>query len=197
MQIPVVDVETLSRNWWAVLLRGIAAILFGAITFAAPGISLAALVLIFGVYALADGVLSLLSVLRPRARSWWVLLLRGCLGIAAGVGILAWPGITALMLLYVIAFWAVLAGVLEIAAAIRLRKVVTGEWLMVLSGILSIVLGLLLFASPGAGALVMMFWIGAYALVAGVLLVVLSLRLRARRKSHGHDAPPEMEPHPV
>jgi uncharacterized membrane protein HdeD (DUF308 family) len=184
MEIPVVEVDTLSRNWWAVALRGVCGILFGTLTFLAPGISLAALVLFYGAWALADGVLAIASAVRRRTEErWWVLVLKGSLGITAGVVTLFWPGITAMALLYVIAAWALVTGVLEVAAAIRLRKVITGEWLLVLSGVLSTVLGVLLMLFPGTGALAVVLWIGAYALVSGALLVALALRLRARRKS--------------
>ncbi|HEX6748047.1 MAG TPA: HdeD family acid-resistance protein [Longimicrobium sp.] len=190
MQIPMVEVDTLSRNWWAVALRGACGILFGILTFLAPGISLAALVLLYGAWALADGVLAIASAVRRRTEErWWVLVLKGSLGIAAGVVTLFWPGVTAMALLYVIAAWALASGVLEVAAAIRLRKVITGEWLLALSGVLSIVVGVLLMLFPGTGALAVVLWIGAYALVSGALLVALALRLRARRKSGTPYAP--------
>jgi uncharacterized membrane protein HdeD (DUF308 family) len=123
MRVPVIDVDSLSHNWWVIVLRGLAGMAFGLVTFFAPGISLAALVLVFGAYAFADGVLAIISAIRrerPGDR-WWLLLLEGIAGIAAGVVTLLWPGLTALVLLYVIAAWALVTGVLEIAAAIRLR----------------------------------------------------------------------------
>src|SRR3954467_745485 len=179
MRVPVVEVNSLSRNWWAVSLRGLAGILFGIITFVSPGISLAALVLLFGAYAFADGVLAIVSAIRRRGTDrWWLLLLEGIVGIAAGVLTLLWPGITALALLYVIAAWALVTGAFEVAAAIRLRKVITGEWLLALSGIFSIALGVLLILAPGPGALALVIWIGAYALVFGALLFALGLRLK-------------------
>jgi len=179
MRVPVVDVDSLSRNWWAVLLRGLAGILFGIITFFAPAISLAALVLLFGAYALVDGVLAIVSAVRRRgADRWWLLLLEGLVGIAAGVLTFLWPAITAIALLYVIAAWALVTGAFEIAAAIRLRKAITGEWLLALSGIFSIALGVLLVLFPGPGALAVTIWIGAYAFVFGALLFALGLRLR-------------------
>jgi uncharacterized membrane protein HdeD (DUF308 family) len=179
MRVPVVDVDGLSRNWWAVSLRGLAGIVFGIITFFAPGISLTALVLLFGAYALVDGVLAIVSAVRRRgADRWWLLLLEGLVGIGAGVITFLWPGITALALLYVIAAWALITGAFEIAAAIRLRKAITGEWLLALSGILSIALGVLLILFPGPGALAVTIWIGAFAFVFGALLFVLGLRLR-------------------
>jgi uncharacterized membrane protein HdeD (DUF308 family) len=179
MRVPVVDVDSLSRNWWAVSLRGLAGILFGIITFFAPGISLAALVLLFGAYALMDGVLAIVTAVRRRgADRWWLLLLEGLVGIAAGILTFLWPAITAIALLYVIAAWALVTGAFEIAAAIRLRKAITGEWLLALSGIFSIALGVLLVLFPGPGALAVTIWIGAYAFVFGALLFALGLRLR-------------------
>ena len=185
MQAPFIDVDTLTRNWWVVLIRGIAGVLFGIATFIAPGVSLAVLVLLFGAYALVDGVLAVVTAVRRRDVSdrWWMLLLEGVVGIAAGIVTLVWPGITALALLYVIAAWALLTGAFEIAAAIRLRTIIVGEWLLVLSGIASIGLGILLMIFPGPGALVMVLWIGAYAFVFGVLLIALGVRLRSLGRS--------------
>jgi uncharacterized membrane protein HdeD (DUF308 family) len=176
-----VDVDGLSRNWWVVLVRGIVGILFGILTFFAPGITLAALVLVFGAYAFVDGVLTLVSAIRRRSTTdrWWILVLEGIAGILVGIATLFVPGITALVLLYLIAAWALVTGILELAAAIRLRKVITNEWLLALGGIVSILLGVLLIVAPGAGALAVVIWIGAYAFVFGALLVGLSLRLRA------------------
>src|SRR5213593_2631621 len=135
MRIPIVDLDTLVLNWWAVLLRGIAGVLFGVVTFIQPGISLVALVLVFGAYAFADGVLALVSAIRRHSTTdrWWVLLLEGLVGVAAGVVTLMWPGITAVALLYVIAAWALVTGGFEIAAAIRLRKAIDDEWLLALA----------------------------------------------------------------
>ena len=185
--IAVVDIETLARNWWVVLLRGLAAIAFGIITFVAPGISLAALVLLFGAYAFADGVLALVSAFQRR-RSEAMLFLQGIAGIAAGVLTVLWPGVTAFVLLCLIAAWALVTGGFEIAAAIRLRKAIDDEWLLILSGLASVALGVLLVLFPGPGALALVLWVGAYALVTGVLLVALSLRLRSLR--HGRRVEP-------
>jgi uncharacterized membrane protein HdeD (DUF308 family) len=185
VQIAILDVDTLVRNWWVVLLRGLAGILFGIITFISPDISLAALVLVFGAYALADGVLAIVSAIRWRGEidRWWVLLLEGLAGVAAGIVTFVWPGISALALLYVIAAWALVTGVLEIVAAIRLRKIITGEWLLALIGIASVALGVMLALFPGPGALALVIWIGAYAMATGVLLVVLAFRLRSWGRS--------------
>jgi uncharacterized membrane protein HdeD (DUF308 family) len=182
----VIDVDTLARNWWVVLLRGIAGILFGLATFFVPTVSFFALVLLFGAFAFADGVLAIISAIRGgRANDrWWVLLLQGLAGVAAGVIVLLWPEFSALALIYVIGAWALITGGFEIAAAIRLRKVITGEWLLALAGIASVALGILLMLFPGPGALVVTLWIGAYALVSGVLLTFLAFKLRSWSKSH-------------
>ena len=174
------EVMFLARNWRAIAVRGVAAILFGLLAFAVPGLTLAALVLLFGAYALVDGIFNVIAAVRWRAGDppLWALLVEGIVGIAAGLVTLVLPGLTALTLLYVIAAWAVLTGVLEIIAAIRLRRQLSGEWRLVLSGILSIVFGGLVMAAPAAGALAITLWIGAYAIVFGGLLLALAFRLR-------------------
>ena len=185
--IAVVDVDTLIRNWWIVALRGVGGILFGILTFVAPDISLAALVLLFGAYAFIDGVLAVVSALRGRGgkKRWIVLLLQGVAGIAAGVLTVLWPGVTALALLYLIAAWALVTGAFEVAAAIRLRKAIDDEWLLALDGIASVALGVLLMLFPGPGTLALVLWLGAYALVSGVLLLALGLRLRSLKRVPG------------
>jgi uncharacterized membrane protein HdeD (DUF308 family) len=185
------DVNVLIRNWWAVLLRGALGILFGIGTFLWPGLSFAALVLVFAGYAFVDGVFSLVSALRGRTGRdpRWLAVLRGLSGLAAGILTLVWPGITAFALLYLVAAWALVGGVLEIVAAVRLRKAITGEWLLAISGVLSIALGIMLILFPAAGAIGLVLWLGAYALVSGVILLVLGLRLRSWGK---HGLPPEL-----
>lgn len=176
---------TLSRNWWVLLLRGAVAILFGILTFLQPGISLASLVLLFGAYALADGVLGAWTAITHRKdrENWWVLLLEGLVGIGVGVLTLFNPGVTALALLFYIAIWAIATGVLEIVTAVRLRKEIEGEWMLVLAGLASVAFGVLLMARPGSGALAVLWLIASYAIVFGVLLVVLAFRVKgvARR----------------
>jgi uncharacterized membrane protein HdeD (DUF308 family) len=170
----------LTRNWGWVALRGVVAIIFGLLTLANPAISLAALILLFGAYAIVDGIFTIVAAIaNRRAEPHWVaLLLSGLVSIAIGVITFVMPGITATALLFLIAAWAIVVGIAEIVAAIRLRKIITGEWLLVLIGLLSVVFGVLLITNPGAGALAVVMWIGAYAVVIGILLVVLAFRLR-------------------
>src|SRR5438477_2123797 len=170
------ELIVLARNWGAIAVRGVAAILFGLLTFLVPGLTLTALVLLFGAYALVDGIFSVVAAVRRRAGDppWWALLLEGVVGIAAGIVTFLLPGLTAVTLVYVIAAWAVVTGVLEIVAAVRLRRQITGEWRLVLSGVLSIVFGGLLMVVPAAGALAMTLLLGAYAIVFGALLLALA-----------------------
>src|SRR5207249_6104528 len=169
--------NTIARNWWALALRGLAAVLFGLLTFFVPGVTLVTLVLLFGAYALLDGLFNVLAFFRV-ASHHWALLIEGVIGIIAGVLTFAWPAITAIALLYVIAFWAIFTGVFEIVAGIRLRKVIANEWLLLLMGVLSALFGLLILFAPGAGALAIVLWIGAYALIFGIFLLALAFRLR-------------------
>jgi uncharacterized membrane protein HdeD (DUF308 family) len=172
--------SVLSRHWWLLLLRGLVAIAFGVLTWVQPGISLAALVILFGAYSMADGILAAWTAVAGGKNNdyRWVLLLEGLLGIGVGVLTFVAPGITALALLFYIAIWAIATGVLEIAAAIRLRKEIKDEWLLILAGIASVVFGALLAAQPGVGALALLWLIGSYAIVFGVLLVILAFKTR-------------------
>jgi uncharacterized membrane protein HdeD (DUF308 family) len=173
--------QTLTANWWALALRGLVAVLFGLLTFFLPGITLVTLVLLFGAYALADGVFNVIAFFRVASHQW-ALLIEGVVGIIAGVLTFAWPAITALALLYLIAFWAILTGIFEVVAGIRLRKTIANEWLLLLMGVLSLLFGLLILFAPGTGALAIVLWIGAYALVFGVFLLALAFRLRGHRR---------------
>lgn len=171
----------LRRNWGWIVVRGAVAVLFGVLALAWPGITLAALVIVWGAYALADGVLALIAAWRVRdqGRPFWSLVLVGLLGIVAGVLTLWWPAITALVLLMVIAVWAIVTGIFQIVAAIRLRKLIEGEWLLGLSGLVSVIFGMLMVASPRAGALAVLWIIALYAIAFGVLLIVLGVRLKS------------------
>ena len=173
--------QLLARNWWALALRGVAAIAFGVITFIVPGVSLLTLVFLFGAYALVDGIFNIAASFRA-VEHHWAMLIEGIIGVLAGVVTFAWPGITAIALLYLIAFWAIFTGVFEIVAGIRLRKLITNEWVYILMGVVSLIFGFLILFAPVAGALAIVIWIGAYAFIFGILMLALAFRLR----SHTH-----------
>ncbi len=168
----------LAHNWWMLVLRGGLAVLFGIAAFVWPEITLEALVILFGAFSLVDGAFNVISAFMRRERYWGLLLVEGIFGMLIGILTFAWPGITALVLLYLIAGWAIVTGLLEIFAAVQLRRQIQGEWLLGLSGILSIIFGILLAIQPGSGALALVWLIGGYAVVLGVLLIALGLRLR-------------------
>lgn len=172
--------STLVQNWWVLVLRGVLAVLFGVLTYLQPEVTVTWFVLLFGAYALFDGVASLVAAFRPApGASRGALVLHGVLGVLAGVVAFALPGLSAVTLLYLVALWAVATGVAEIAAAVALRKAVTGEWLLALSGALSVGLGLYMFARPAAGLIGVAWAIATYAVAAGVALVVSGFQLRS------------------
>jgi uncharacterized membrane protein HdeD (DUF308 family) len=175
-----------ARSWWAILIRGIAAILFGILALILPRLTLLVLVALFGAYALVDGIFAIAAAVRGferrRGNSWW-LLVEGIAGIIAGLVAFFWPGITALVLLYIIAGWAIVTGILEIVQAVEMRRVIRNEWLLILSGVASVIFGILLFLFPGAGALTVVWLIGIYAIVFGALLIGLSLWLRRMQRT--------------
>ena len=175
----------LVENWWSLVIRGVVAIILGIVAFVWPGITLAALVILFGAYALVDGLVSFIGAWKAsRAHErWGVLVLEGIAGIVAAVITILWPGITAFVLVVLMAAWALVTGAFEIAAAVRLRKHISGEWLLALSGVVSILFGFLMISFPLAGALAIAYMVGIYALVFGVLLVALGFRLRSWAKS--------------
>jgi uncharacterized membrane protein HdeD (DUF308 family) len=172
--------HALAKNWWLLLLRGIAAIIFGVLAFIWPGLTLLVLVILYGAYALVDGVLSLAAAVMGRGGpvpTWWLVVV-GLLGIAAGILTFVWPGITALVLILFIGAWALVTGIFEIIGAIRLRKEIDDEWMLILSGVLSVLFGLGVMILPGAGALALIWVIAIYAIIFGVLMIALALRLR-------------------
>jgi len=178
-------IHELARNWGWIALRGAVAILFGLIAFFEPQSAFAALVLLFGAYAFVDGVFALVALFRGAGKDrFWVLVLEAVVGIGIGVLTIARPAATALALLYYVGIWAILTGVFELIAAIRLRKEISGEFWLVLAGVLSIAFGVLLFVATDSAALALTIWIGAYAIVFGVMLLLLAFRLR--RFSEGH-----------
>ena len=181
-------VDELARHWWVIALRGLAAVLFGVLAFVWPGMTLAVLVLLFGAYALVDGILAIVVAVRGESEHRLFMGLEGVVGVLAGVVAFVLPGLTALVLLYIIAFWAVLTGVLEVVAAVRLRRAITNEWGLIIGGILSVLFGIVLIVSPGAGALAVVFLIGAYAVLFGVTLLMLSWRLRSHAQQLPADA---------
>jgi len=171
-------VTVLARNWWLLLLRGVLAIAFAIAAFLLPGIALFALILTFGVWAALDGAFALIAAFGPNVHHRWVLVLEGIVGLAAGFVAFRYPGLTGITLLLLIAWWAIVTGVLEIVAAIQLRKQIDDEWWLVLAGAASILFGILLLVNPGPGALAVLWIIGFYALLFGVTLIMLSFRLR-------------------
>jgi uncharacterized membrane protein HdeD (DUF308 family) len=169
----------LARYWWLFLLRGIAAIIFGVLAFIWPGITLVTLVLFWGAFVMVDGVLALAhAIMGGNMGSRWWLALIGVLGLVVGLLTFMAPGVTALVLLWFIATWAIVLGVFQILGAIRLRKEIDNEWTLILGGVLSMLFGLVLLVAPGAGAVALIWVIAAYAILFGVLLVALSLRLK-------------------
>lgn len=176
--------SALHKSWWLLLLRGIAAVVFGVLTFAWPQISLLSLIIVYGAYALVDGVLAIVAAirgggLRPR---WW-LALSGLAGVAAGVLAFVWPGLTALVLIYLIGFWSIMRGVLEIVGAVHLRKEIANEWTLAAAGILSILFGLILVFAPGPGALGLLWLIAAWAILFGGLMIFVAFRVRKLAKT--------------
>jgi uncharacterized membrane protein HdeD (DUF308 family) len=169
-----------TSSWWALVLRGLAAIAFGILAFLWPHITVTVLVFLWGAYALVDGVFAIAAGIKSyeKSKRWWVLLLEGLLSVAAGVLAFVIPGITALVLLLLIAAWAIVTGAFEIGAAIQLRKYITGEWLLALAGVASVLFGFALLINPNAGAIAVVWLIGAYAVLFGLLLVALGFRLK-------------------
>ncbi|HEX3758261.1 MAG TPA: DUF308 domain-containing protein [Kofleriaceae bacterium] len=170
-------------RWWTVALRGVVTIAFGILALIVPTVAFTSLVILFGAYAIVDGVLALVLASRP-VQPHGALIARGLVSIAAGILALVWPGITGLVLLIVIAAWAIIAGLLEIGWAIQMRKQLEGEWLLALEGVLSIAFGVLLILSPLVGAIVLGLWIGAWALLLGGVEISTALRLRSYVHHH-------------
>jgi uncharacterized membrane protein HdeD (DUF308 family) len=169
----------LAKYWWLILLRGIAAIIFGILAFVWPGITLITLILFYGAFALADGVLALAhAIMGGNVGSRWWLALVGLAGIAAGLVTFFMPGVTALVLLFFIAGWAIALGIFQIIGAIRLRKEIDNEWLIGLSGALSVLFGVVLLVAPGPGILGLIWVIASYAIVFGILLVMEAFKLK-------------------
>ncbi len=185
MREPLVG-NAVSRNWWIVALRGVLAIIFGVLIIAWPAIALQTLVLLFGAYVLVDGIFAIISAFQHREHPhWWVTLLEGLVGVIAGLLTFFLPGITALSLVLLIGAWALVTGILEIITAIRMRNVITSEWLLGLAGLASAVFGLIVLIAPGTGALAILGLIAGYSIVFGVLLLIMAFRVRTLGSS-GH-----------
>jgi uncharacterized membrane protein HdeD (DUF308 family) len=186
-------VQVLARNWWALAVRGVVAVIFGLIALLAPNLTLLALVILFGAYSLVDGVFAVAAAVwaAETHHRWGWLLVEGIAGILTGIITFRWPGITAFVLLYLIAIWAFVTGVLEVIAGFHLRGHLLNEWMLLLGGLASIIFGVLLIAQPLAGALALTWLIGLYALVFGVLMLILGFRMRR------HTVPAGLSPRAV
>lgn len=180
-------IAVLARNWWAIGLRGVIGILFGLVALFLPGATMLSLVLVFAVYAFVDGLFGIVSAVRAarEGERWGYLVLEGLVSIAAAAIAVFWPGITVVAFVFLIAFWAILTGIFELTAAYRLEFIDGRGWL-IFGGIVSVLYGALLIVAPMIGAVVLTWWLGAYALVFGVCLVVLAFKLRARLERHQH-----------
>ena len=172
----------LAQNWWAIATRGVCGIIFGLIALFLPGATMLTLVLFFSAYMLVDGIFGIVAAVRAAShhQRWGLLVLEGVLNIAVGVIAFIWPGLTAVTFVLLIAAWAIVTGVLEIVAALRLHPEY-GRWWLILSGAASVIFGVLLVVAPLAGVIVVTWWIGAFALIFGIMLLVLAFRLRARK----------------
>ncbi len=171
--------ESFAHNWWVIALRGLVAIVFGIIALVSPQSTILALVFVFAAFVVADGFLTLFSGFETHKEDdhWWVMVLGGLVEIILGVLVVIWPQITAAVFVYLVAAWAIIVGVAEIVAAIELRGLLPNEWLMLLSGILSVVFGVMLIVYPSAGAVSLVWLIGIYAMVAGIMDIVFAFRL--------------------
>jgi uncharacterized membrane protein HdeD (DUF308 family) len=189
------NMSQLARNWWILALNGVIAIILGAIAFLMPGVTLAAMVILFGAFSFADGITRLVAGIRAREREkrWWAMILQAVFSIGAGLITVFVPLATAFGLLLLVAAWAIVTGAFEIAAAIRLRREIEGEWLLLVSGILSVVFGVLVAVWPGASLVAMAWMVGAYLIASGTVMLAVALRLRGRAR------PPigELRPRPA
>ncbi len=177
--------EAMLQPWWVYMLRGVVAVLFGVLALAWPGLTLLWLVALFAAYALITGAVSVYGAVRNRASDgWWLPLMLGLIGIAAGIIAIVHPDLTALVLVLLMGANALVTGVLDIAIAIRLRKAIEHEWMLVLAGIASLVFGVLVFLFPGAGALALVWLIGFYAILSGALLLAAGFRARSWTREH-------------
>jgi len=171
------------KYWWSFLIRGVLATLFGIIAIVVPGLTLEALTLLLAAFLVADGILSFIASFRGRhlGPRWGFLLFEGLVGVALGLFTFVWPGATVLAIVLIIGFWALITGIFEILAAVKLRAEIEGEWLLGLGGILSILFSIILFTNPGVGAVALVWIIGVYAVLFGISMIFLGIRLRKRQ----------------
>jgi uncharacterized membrane protein HdeD (DUF308 family) len=176
----------LARNWWAIAIRGVLGVLFGVIAFAWPGATMLSLVLLFSAYMLVDGVMAIVSAVGAarHGQRWGLLTFEGIVNILTGVAAFLWPGLTVVVFVTLVAAWAIISGALMLAAAFKLGAD-HGRWWIALGGIASIIFGALLIIAPILGAVVLTWWIGAYAIVFGIMLLVAAFKLRQRAPDHG------------
>lgn len=171
------------KYWWSFLIRGILATLFGVVAIVIPGLTLEALAMLLAAFLVVDGVLSFIASFRGRhlGPRWGFLLFEGLVGVALGLFTFVWPGVTVLAIILIIGFWALITGIFEILAAVKLRAEIEGEWLLGLGGILSILFSIILFTNPGVGAVALVWIIGVYAVLFGISMIFLGIRLRKRQ----------------
>jgi uncharacterized membrane protein HdeD (DUF308 family) len=172
--------DILTRHWWSLAARGLLAILFGVLAFAAPGAAIAGMAIAFGAFALVTGIFAIVFAIQARRSEerWGTVLFEGIISLIVGVFVLMRPGIAAVAFVTLVAVWSILTGGAQIATAIRLRKIIEHEWLLGIAGVFSIAFGALLLYAPVAGAIVLAWWIGAYAFVLGLLQIGVALKLR-------------------
>ena len=186
MTMTMPQVSELTSNWWALALRGAVSILLGLVAFTMPGLTMVALVTIFGVYAFIQGVLAIMAALRGihEHDRWGWMLIAGVAGVFAGCVAFFMPGAGALAIVWLVAAWAVITGALEIGAGIRLRKIIEGEWMLIVAGGLAVLLGFVLGSHPALGVVLLTTWLGVYAIFAGILTIMLAFRIRNWAHEH-------------
>ena len=179
--------DVIASGWWMLLIRGLAAIVFGVLTFFWPGITLLILIILFAAHAVVDGAMAIGMGLQlrkePVSTPWLAIILAGVISIAAGIMAFAWPALTAAVLLFLIAGWAIARGVIEVVAAIHFRKVIDNEWFLAAAGVLSVLFGVSLIAWPGAGLLGLMWLVGSFSIAIGTLMCLLAFRLRGLERN--------------
>lgn len=180
-------VHVLARNWWALLIRGIAAVIFGILAFAMPGITWYVVCILFGAYAFVDGIFAIVSAVRAAQahERWWPFVLEGIVGLAIGAVTFYDVRITIFAVYFTIAVWAFVTGILEIAAGVQLRKAIANEWLLILAGVASIVFGVFMFWHPIAAAVSIIWIVATYAVFFGIVMIALAFRLRSHPSSGG------------